>query len=103
MARAGVLETREADGDMAADLLERRWFASMTAARAKQSECQALRELMEIARASWQEAYGELCRLEVLRDALGEEMAELSALREAVAGGPGIEPGAASVSSSAAA
>lgn len=103
MARAGVMASPQAQDHAAANLLERRWFACMAAARAKRSECQALRELMEIARASWQEAHGELCRLEVLRDALGEEMAELSALREAVAGCPGIEPGAASVSSSAAA
>jgi len=74
-----------AEGDAAANLLERRWFASITAARAKQAECDALLAVMAQAKASWQEARAELARLEALRDALDEEMAERNSLREAFA------------------
>ncbi len=70
---------RDADGDAAADLLERRWFASIAAARAKQAECEALREIMEHAEGAWWRARSELARLEALRDALGEELAQRDA------------------------
>ena len=73
-------------GDFAENLLERRWFAAMAAARAKQAECEALLEVVAIARASWRDSRAELSNLEALRDALGEKMAELvnerAALRE---------------------
>jgi hypothetical protein len=64
------------EGDFAENLLERRWFASMAAARAKQAECRALLEVVEIARASLRDSRAELMNLEALRDALGEKMAE---------------------------
>ena len=70
------------EGDTAANLLERRWFASMAAARAKQAECEALLEVMAMARVSWRESRTELVKLEALRDALAEEMGERAALRE---------------------
>jgi hypothetical protein len=72
----------EAEGDAAAELLERRWFASMAAARSKQAECEALLEVMSLAKASWHDSRAELVKLEALRDALGEEIAERRALRE---------------------
>jgi hypothetical protein len=71
-------------GDSAENLLERRWFASMAAARAKQAECEALLEVVAIARASWRDSRAELMNLEALRDALGEKMAELATEREAL-------------------
>ena len=71
-------------GDFAENLLERRWFASMAAARAKQAECRALLEVVEIARASWRDSRAELMNLEALRDALGEKMAELVSERAAL-------------------
>jgi hypothetical protein len=71
-------------GDFAENMLERRWFASMAAARAKQAECQALLEVVAIARASWRDSRAELTNLEALRDALGEKMAELAAERAAL-------------------
>ncbi len=67
---------RDADGDAAAALLERRWFASITAARAMQAECDLLREVMELAEDAWRRARGQLVRLEALRDALGEHLAD---------------------------
>lgn len=66
---------RNADGDAAAGLLERRWFASITAVRTMRAECEVLREVMEMAESSWRRARSELVRLEALRDALGEELA----------------------------
>jgi hypothetical protein len=78
----GIMTDRGADEDVGADLLERRWFASMAAAQAKQAECNALLEVMALARASWHESNAALLRLEALRDALGERLSEQSALRE---------------------
>ena len=72
------------EGDFAENLLERRWFASMAAARAKQAECEALLEVVAIARASWRDSQAELMNLEALRDALGEKMAELATERTAL-------------------
>jgi hypothetical protein len=44
------------EGDFAENLLERRWFASMAAARSKQAECRALLELVAIAQSHFPEA-----------------------------------------------
>jgi hypothetical protein len=46
------MSSRNAEEEGAADLLERRWFASMAAARTKQAECEALLEVMALAKAS---------------------------------------------------
>jgi len=75
---------RDAEGDAAATLLERRWFASMTAVRTLRGECEALREVMDMSESAWRRARKELVRLEALRDALGEELAERDALHEPV-------------------
>ena len=76
------MSSRNAEGDGAADLLERRWFASMAAARTKQAECEALLEVMALAKASWHESRAALIKLEALRDALAEETAVRLAIRE---------------------
>jgi hypothetical protein len=65
---------RYADGDAAANLLERRWFAAFKAASGVRAECEALLELMEHTQAAWSRARARLCTLEALRDALGEEL-----------------------------
>ncbi len=78
------MSTYAPEGDSAEHLLERRWFASMAAARAKQAECEALLEVVAIARASWRDSRAQLLNLEALRDALGEKMAELAAERSAL-------------------
>ena len=61
------------DADAAANLLERRWFSTLAAVRAMQDECEVLREVMELAEASWRRARTQLAELESLRDALGDE------------------------------
>jgi hypothetical protein len=63
------------DADAAANLLERRWFSTIAAVRAMQAECEVLREVMELAEASWRRARTQLAEYEALRDALGHELA----------------------------
>ena len=74
---------RYADGDAAANLLERRWFAAFKAASGVRAECEALLESMALTEAAWSRARARLSVLEALRDALGEELEVLSE-REAV-------------------
>jgi hypothetical protein len=68
---------RYTDWDPAANLLERRWFSSIAAARAMQTECEVLREVMETAEAAWRRARTKLMELECLRDALGDRLSEI--------------------------
>jgi hypothetical protein len=63
--------------DAAADMLERRWFAAFKAASAARAECEALLEAIEVTEAAWARAREQLGRLESLRNALGDELAEL--------------------------
>ena len=57
---------RYVDRDAAANLLERRWFASITAVRTMQAECDVLREVMEVAETAWRRARTRLAELESL-------------------------------------
>jgi hypothetical protein len=68
---------RYVDGEPAAQLLERRWFAAFKAASGVRAECEALLESMTRARTAWGCARARLSALEALRDALGEELAAL--------------------------
>jgi hypothetical protein len=74
---------RYTDGDAAANLLERRWFAAFKAASGVRTECEALLESIALTQAAWSQARTRLSELEALRDALGEE---LEALDEGEAG-----------------
>jgi hypothetical protein len=67
------------DIDAETALIERRWFASIRAVRTIQAECEALREVMELAEASWRRARSQLSSFETLRDALAEELAQRDA------------------------
>lgn len=67
------------DRDAAANLLERRWFSSITAVRDAESECEVLRQVLELAESAWRRAHTQLAELECLRDALGDELAALDA------------------------
>ena len=58
-------------------LPERRWFASITAVRTMQAECDVLREVMEVAETAWRRARTRLAELESLRDALGDQLTEI--------------------------
>jgi hypothetical protein len=70
------------DGDATWDLLERRWFGALAAARTMQSECDVLHEVMDQAGAAWRRARARLEKIENLRDALGEELAALDGQRK---------------------
>ena len=71
------MTNRCAERDSAANILERRWFSSIAAVRAARSECEVLREVVELAEDAWRRARAHLTELEILRDALGEELAAL--------------------------
>jgi hypothetical protein len=71
------MTNRHTDGDAAANLLERRWFAAFKAASGVRTECEALLESMARTQAAWGRARARLSELEALRDALGEELEAL--------------------------
>jgi hypothetical protein len=65
---------RYVDGEPAAVMLERRWFAAFKAASGVRAECESLLESMTIAQTAWSGARTRLSELEALRDALEEEL-----------------------------
>lgn len=65
-----------ADRD-AASLIERSWFSSIAAVRTAQAECEVLRKVMELAESAWRRARTQLAELEYLRDALGDQLADI--------------------------
>ena len=69
------------EGDVAAERLERRWFAAFKAASNARAECEDLLDRMERTEAAWNRARARLSELEALRDCLGEELAELDSAR----------------------
>jgi hypothetical protein len=74
--------SRYLEGGAAADMLERRWFAAFNAASVVRAECEALVEALQMTEAAWCEARKRLVKLESLRDALGEELAELDGQKD---------------------
>lgn len=66
-----------AEGDPAAERLERRWFAAFKAASAARAECELLLDEMERVEIRWQHARARLADLEELRDSLGEQLSGL--------------------------
>jgi len=73
------MSNRNPEGDAAAERLERRWFAAFKAASNARAECEELLDTMAQAETAWNDARARLAELEVLRDALGQELAELDA------------------------
>ena len=71
------MSDRQVDGDAAVNLLERRWFAAVAAAKAMQSECVVLKAVVQQAQADLALAQSQLATLEALRDGLGDELAAL--------------------------
>ena len=70
---------RYVDGEPAAVLLERRWFAAVAAANAMHSECEVLSAVVQQAEADLRHAQARLATLEALRDGLGAQLAALDA------------------------
>jgi hypothetical protein len=73
------------DGDAAANLLERRWFAAFKAASGIRAECEALLESMALSQVAWNRARARLAELEALRDTLGEELEAMDEREEQIA------------------
>jgi hypothetical protein len=69
------------DNDVAAEFLERRWFAARSAAQGAQAECEVLAGVMWLAEDAWRQARARLAELENLQHALGDELATLDAPR----------------------
>ena len=68
------MSNRYMDGDAAANLLERRWFAAFKAASGVRAECETLLESIALTQVAWSRARAQLAELEAMRDALGEEL-----------------------------
>jgi hypothetical protein len=83
------MANRYMDGDAAANLLERRWFAAFKAASGIRAECEALLESMALSQVAWNRARARLAELETLRDALGEELEAMDEREEQI---PAEEP-----------
>jgi len=73
-----TMSYHDADGSPAVELLERRWFAALRAARIAKAECDVLRGVLERADSAWRRAHLRVAELECLRDTLGEQLEELS-------------------------
>jgi hypothetical protein len=65
---------REWDAETAGDLVERRWFALLSAINNLQSECAVLLDASKLADIAWRRACVQLAEFEALRDALEEEI-----------------------------
>ena len=65
------------DGDAAAEMLERRWFATYKNAETLRSECEVLQEVVATSEAALRRALARLAELESLRDALGDELSHI--------------------------
>ena len=62
------------DADAAGELIERRWFALLSAIRSLEGECGILLEASKLADIAWRRACVQLAEFEALRDALEEQM-----------------------------
>jgi len=65
---------RELGADATGELIERRWFALLSAIRTLQGECGILLEASKLADIAWRRACVQLAEFEALRDALEEQM-----------------------------
>jgi hypothetical protein len=69
----GVVD-RELGTDEAGELIERRWFALLSAIRCLEGECGILLEASKLADIAWRRACVQLAEFEAVRDALEEQM-----------------------------
>jgi hypothetical protein len=65
---------RELGSEAAGELIERRWFALLSAIRSLQGECEILLEASKLADIAWQRTCVQLAEFEALRDTLEEQM-----------------------------
>ena len=65
---------RELGAEAPVELIERRWFALLSAIKSLQGECGILLEASKLADIAWRRACVQLAEFEALRDALEELM-----------------------------
>ena len=70
----------ELGSDAASELIERRWFALLSAIKSLEGECGILLEASKLADIAWRRACVQLAEFEALRDALEEQMSVRPAL-----------------------
>lgn len=67
---------RDLDDEAATALLERRWFAMLSAIGNLQAECGVLMEASKLAEMAWRRACVQLAEFEALRDMLEEQISQ---------------------------
>jgi hypothetical protein len=80
-AQISAMKDRLGDAELSAELLERRWFAAMAAAKSLQDDCDTLLRVVERAENNWLRTCAQLALVESLRDALGERLAARDGVR----------------------
>jgi hypothetical protein len=65
------------DPDLAAELVERRWFAALGVVKKFKAECDVLLEVLQLAERAWRNASVQLAQVEALRDALEDQLAAM--------------------------
>jgi hypothetical protein len=68
------MSSLEPGGEPSTELVERRWFALLSAIGSLQAECGVLLEASMLAEVSWRRACVQLAEFEALRDVLEEQM-----------------------------
>jgi hypothetical protein len=66
---------RDLGSEPATELLERRWFALLSAIGSLQAECSVLLEASKLADVAWRRACVQLADFEALRDEIEEQLA----------------------------
>lgn len=67
---------RDFGDEPAAEVLERRWFAVLSAISSLQDECDVLLEASKLAELAWRRTAKQLAELEALRDVLEEHLSK---------------------------
>ena len=70
------------DDDAAANLIERRWFATCAKVKTLQDECEVMRQVMEQAAMAYRGARTQLAHLEALRDGLAQRLTHPEGARQ---------------------
>lgn len=65
---------RDLGAEPATELLERRWFALLSAIESLQAECGLLLEASKLADVAWRRACVQLAEFQALRDEIEEQM-----------------------------
>lgn len=73
---------RELGGEPAAELLERRWFALLSAIESLQAECSVLLEASKLADVAWRRACVQLAEFEALRDEIEEQLSKPAQVKQ---------------------